>query len=282
MVLLNSRKHLDSLIIVLKEKLIEKSVVGGRTVNKIAEVEEYEEGEEQSKLVPPEPGAPFNAVEETIYQRRSVRYYKKRQVPEYLIRRIIETGRFAPSAGNAQPWKFIVVQDLKIIDEMTNDVIGKCKAYKKRLDYLEPGKEGRGWFTRFLQKKMPNSLHPIPLGGITMIADGKLGAWHGAPTVIVLLADMRAPGQPPLDIGIAGEHIVLAAHSMGLATCWMSFITVLARDKKWIERLGIKYPYKLITSIGVGFPRGVPDGHVKRETKAIDWFAEDGTFKVVY
>jgi nitroreductase len=231
---------------------------------------------------PPKKGAPFNPVEDVIYRRRSVRYYKKKQVPEYLIRRILESGRFAPSAGNAQPWKFIVIQDRAMIDEMTTDVINQCKKFKKLLDYTQPGKGGREWFARFMQKKMPNKLHPIPFGAISLIADGKLGAWHGAPTVIVLLADMRAPGNPALDIGIAGQNIVLAAHSFGLGTCWMSFITTLEREKKWIEYFGIKYPYKLITSIAVGYPKGIPDGYVNRETQAIDWFTEDGTFKVVY
>lgn len=229
----------------------------------------------------PKKGAPFNPVEDVIFRRRSVRYYKKKQVPEYLIQRILEAGRFAPSAGNAQPWKFIVVQDREMIDEMTADVVRQCKKFKKMLDYTQPGRERREWFARLMQKRMPNKLHPIPFGAISLIADEKLGAWHGAPTVIVLLVDMRAPGNPPLDIGIAGQNIVLAAHSMGLGTCWMSFITTLEREKKWIKRFGIKYPYKLVTSIAVGYPRGVPDGHVNRETQAIDWFSEDGTFKVV-
>lgn len=239
--------------------------------------------EDAGTITPPEPGAPFNLVEETIYARRSVRYYRKKQIPEYLLRRLIEAGRFAPSAGNAQPWKFIVVQNAQMINEMTEDVIAECKKLKKMLNYYsEPGKARKGWLTRFLQKKMPNRLHPIPLGAISLIADGKLGAWHGAPTVIVLLADMRAPGRPALDIGIAGQNMVLAAHSMGLGTCWMSFITTLEKNRKWIDTFGIRYPYELITSIAVGYPRGVPDGFVERETQAIDWFAEDGSFKTVY
>jgi hypothetical protein len=36
-----------------------------------------------------------------------------------------------------------------------------------------------------------------------------------------------------------------------------------------------------VTSIALGYPKGQPDGYVNRETKPIDWFAEDGTFKVV-
>ena len=75
----------------------------------------------------PEPGAPFNPVEEIIFNRRSVRYYQKEQVPEYLVRRVLEAGRFAPSAGNAQPWKFVVVQDSVMIEEMTREIVTACR-----------------------------------------------------------------------------------------------------------------------------------------------------------
>ena len=54
----------------------------------------------------------WTAVEKTILERRSVRNFTEEDVPETLIRRVLEAGRFAPSAGNNQPWKF------KVIDEM--------------------------------------------------------------------------------------------------------------------------------------------------------------------
>ena len=239
-------------------------------------------GAEERKIVPPEQGAPFNPVEDVIYRRRSVRFYQEKQVSEYLVRKILEAGRFAPSAGNAQPWKFIVVQDQKMIAEMTRDVVNICKRITKFVDYTEPGNKRKEWRAKLLQRFMPNGFHPIPFSAMKSMAEGKLSVWHGAPTVIVLLADMRAPGQPELDIGIAGQNMVLTAHSLGLGTCWVSFITPLARSSRWKERLGIRYPYKLVTSIAVGYPRGNPDGHVTRETQAIDWFTEEGTFKVIY
>jgi ferredoxin len=49
-------------------------------------------------------------TERVIYRRRSHRLYKKKQVDPGLVERIIEAGRFAPSAGNNQPWKFIVIR----------------------------------------------------------------------------------------------------------------------------------------------------------------------------
>ncbi len=232
--------------------------------------------------VAPGPGAPFNDVEKAIYERRSARYYKKKQVPEHLVRRVLEAARFAPSAGNAQPWKFIVVQDPKLIDEMTEEVTNVCKRVMKFADYLDPGKEKKRIVANFLMKTMPNMFHPTPFGAMKLIAEGKLGLWHGAPTVIAIMVDKRAPGIPALDAGIAGQNLALAAESLGLATCWVSFIKPLGMIPKWKKRLGIRYPYQLVTSIALGYPKGDPSGMVSRETQAIDWYTENGAMKVVY
>lgn len=237
---------------------------------------------EETKIKPPESGAEFNEVEDVIYRRRSVRYYKKKQVPEYLVRRILETGRFAPSAGNAQAWKFIVVQDKEMIDEMTADVVKMLQRLMKFTDYIENGNRLKEWYAKLLQRLMNNMFHPVPFAAMKLIAEGKLGVWHGAPTVIIFLVDTRAPGTPPVDIGIAGQNMVLAANSYGLGTCWVSFAKPISMMRKWKKRLGIRSPYEFVTSLAIGYPRGNPDGYVSRETQAIDWFGEDGSFKVVY
>jgi len=241
-----------------------------------------EEPLEETAAGTPEPGAPFNPVEQVIFTRRSVRFFRKRQVPEHLVRRVLEAGRFAPSAGNAQPWKFVVIQDPAMIRAMSQDVVKVCRRVMRFADYTEPGKQGRQWRARSLQRLLPNMFHPIPFGAMKLIAEGKLGVWHGAPTVIVLLVDMRAPGKPFLDAGIAGQNMVLAAHSLGLGTCWVSFIEPLSTLPGWRKRLEIRYPYKLATSIALGFPRGTPDGEVRRETHAVSWYGQDGTCRVVY
>lgn len=231
----------------------------------------------------PEQGAPFNPVEEVIYRRRSARLYKKKQVPEYLVRRVIEAGRFAPSTGNAQPWKFIVVQDPKMIQEMTDHIVQSCKLLSKVTDYFsEPGRGWRERIVNFLRFFIPNELHPMPLAAFKQIADGKLGVWHGAPTVIIILIDQRAPSKPLIDVGVAGQNMVLAANSIGLGTCWVGFVEFLSRSPKWRKRLNVKYPYKIANSIAIGFAKGSPDGLVNRPTKAIDWYDENGSFSIKY
>ena len=60
----------------------------------------------------------LTSVERAIFERRSNRLFKDKKVPQELIHRILEAGRFAPSAGNCQPYKFVVVQDQALIHEL--------------------------------------------------------------------------------------------------------------------------------------------------------------------
>lgn len=48
---------------------------------------------------------------EAIRSRRSVRDYTDQPVPEGLLERVLDAARWAPSGGNSQPWRFVVVTD---------------------------------------------------------------------------------------------------------------------------------------------------------------------------
>ena len=52
---------------------------------------------------------------EAIHTRRSVRRYTTQNVPEDSIRKILAAAMSAPSAGNAQPWHFIVITEKQIL-----------------------------------------------------------------------------------------------------------------------------------------------------------------------
>lgn len=237
--------------------------------------------DKRERRVAPEPGAPFNDVETTIIERRSVRVYRDKPVPEYLVKRILEAGRYAPSAGNCQSWKFVVVQDEKLIAEMAAHV-KKMAGYVSRF-LFNPGAPGAripSFAVRALSRALPGLYHPTGRDGVEKISDGTLDVWHGASTVIFLLVDERGSGDPHLDCGIAGTNMVLTAHSFGLGTCWVSFSTLLAVHPRFRELLGIAYPYKLATSIAVGYPRGIPDGPVPRETHETVWYKPGGAREI--
>jgi nitroreductase len=56
-------------------------------------------------------GNPEMDVFEAIRTRRSIRKYRSKPIPNEKLNMILEAARLAPSAGNRQPWRFIIIQD---------------------------------------------------------------------------------------------------------------------------------------------------------------------------
>jgi nitroreductase len=57
-----------------------------------------------------------------IASRREVREYSDRELPDEVVRRILDAGRLAGSAQNRQPWRFLVVDDAKVREELAEAV----------------------------------------------------------------------------------------------------------------------------------------------------------------
>lgn len=55
----------------------------------------------------------FMDVVEAIKGRRSIRAFKSMEVSQETVEKIIDAARWAPSAGNVQPWEFIIIRESK-------------------------------------------------------------------------------------------------------------------------------------------------------------------------
>jgi len=119
---------------------------------------------------------------ECIVTRVSVRTYEKKDVPDELIGQLLEAAVRAPSAGNVQPWKFIVVKDLEIKKELAS------AALKQR--HVETA--------------------PVV---IVVCADPEKSAekYGERGKSLYCIQDTAA----------AIENMLLTAHSLGLGTCWI-------------------------------------------------------------
>lgn len=112
---------------------------------------------------------------EVILGRRSVRKYLQKEVSDEVINRILESARWAPSGGNKQPWRFVVVKD------------------------------------------------PIRRKLIKTISTGMRGE---PPIIIVACMEKGSKAKEIedtkyLDMGAAIQNILVAAHSLGVGTCWI-------------------------------------------------------------
>ncbi len=62
---------------------------------------------------------------DVILNRRSIRRYKQKEIPENVLDKILEAGRQAPSAMNRQPWHFVVLSDDGIKKELSKGLFNR-------------------------------------------------------------------------------------------------------------------------------------------------------------
>lgn len=143
---------------------------------------------------------------QAIATRRSVRQYRPDPVPEEAITRILEAGRWAASAGNSQPWGFVIFTDPEVKKRVT-----KCFLY--------------GWFL------------------------------DQAPAGVAVAVDPRASSCPVQDGSLAAGNMMLAAHALGLGTCW---INPGLDDAGAKDILGIPQDRRLVCVLSLGYPAESP------------------------
>ena len=135
--------------------------------------------------------------------RRSIRRFKPRHVPAPIIKRILETETYAPSAHNLQPWQVVVVAD-----SSARARLGQSFTTKMRADMTAAG---------------------TPESDIDARVKRSLRRLDEAPVVILLCRDVtaiRVDEQEEITMSIqsvaaAGLQLLLAAHAEGLGGSWI-------------------------------------------------------------
>ena len=166
---------------------------------------------------------------QVISDRRSIRKYKDTPVEREKIEQLLNAARLAPSWKNTQCWRFLVLSDPA-----------------RRASLLDgfpednPGKKA-----------------------IAM-----------APCVVVVCAD---PAQSAVENGIeyyigdtaiAFEHLCLAAHALGLGTCWMGMFN----EEVIKKALGIPEGIRIIGITPLGYPDQEPKPRPRKELTEIAYF----------
>ena len=176
--------------------------------------------------------AELNPVVGAIMARRSVRKYLDRPVEHEKLMTLARCAINAPSGMNAQPWLVRVVEDQKLINDVT-EVYKKANAEQVKRD-----------------------------------ADFK-NMFRNAPNLICVCTPAKGGGQ--LDAGLLGENVMLAAQALGLGTCCLGgpvrFLKSNADARFFLERLDIPADYELNYIIAVGYPDEQPEARQRDASK---------------
>ncbi len=152
---------------------------------------------------------------EVIVSRQSDRKYSSDQIEKEKLDRILEAGRMAPSACNAQPWKFIVVTEPTLLQKIAEAASAKLLGMNSFV--------GQAPLLLVVIREQPNFSSKV--GGTIKNRDYSL-----------------------IDIGIASENICLQAKSEGIGSCMIGWF-----DEKIVKNL-LKIPrtkrVELIITLG--------------------------------
>ncbi len=176
------------------------------------------------------------SVKELIAQRRSIRRYLDKPVEREKILTCLEAARLAPSADNVQPWRFLVIDDLTLKDKLTKEIFSGIYSVSK------------------FAAKAPVLI--MILARLDILANRIGKQIQGVHFYL-------------LDVGIAGEHIVLQAEELGLGTCWIGWFN----SRKARKVLNIPRKYKIVSILSLGYYEQKPQKEKKRKSlEEIAWF----------
>ncbi len=212
--------------------------------------------------------AEWTQVEKTIIERRSVRNFKKDPIPETLIRRVLEAGRFAPSAGNNQPWRFAVVTDKNFINSMEDTCQGLWTGIHAGFYNDESVADVVASFGDPLR---PGGFDPRIWGGMGSVVRKELPVFMNAQVVIFLACNVKMQG-PELQAGICGQNMNLAAESLGLGFCWSGFGAAVNFIPEIKAKLGFDDDWMIQSALCLGWPSFKQNGQVPRHNRPVTWF----------
>ncbi|AZV58271.1 nitroreductase family protein [Clostridium sp. AWRP] len=165
-------------------------------------------------------------VLECISSKRSVRAYTDEVISKETITNLIELGTKASTGSGLEPWGFVVIQDKKEIDSLSE----ATKQYLlKHIEEYPHLSQYESWLNNPKYNIFNNA------GTVLVIYGNKESHWH------------------VYDCSLAAGNIMLAAHSMGIGTCWIGFAEVLLNTKEFKEKHGVPENYELVSTMSMGY-----------------------------
>lgn len=190
-------------------------------------------------------GAESIEIFSVIRERRSVRNYTDRDVPEEGLRAIIAAGIQAPTALGLQPWRFVIVKDRALMQRASD--------YCKPILIERIGEEGGAGTEEFLAAlKTPG-----------------FSIFYNAP-VLVLVLGAREAVSSFLDCALCAENMMLAAWALGIGSCWIGSAALVQENPDLLAALKVPDDHQIVAPLIFGYPGPLSPKPVRREPR-IDW-----------
>ena len=196
-------------------------------------------------------------VLEAIRSRRSVKQFADTPVPKDLIEQVLGAALWAPSGQNLQPVRFWVITDRNLLEELESALYEYGLKLRKLLPIL------RLFVGKFKGEKGTRAFRSL-----------RPTLFNGAPTLILVGADRNSSSTYAKDCTLATMNLMLAAHGLGLGSCYFGWVTLLNRLADWKKRLDIPSEVEIVDGIGLGYATSERDAPVRKPVKELTTWVE--------
>jgi len=178
-------------------------------------------------------------VMDAIHTRRSTKAFDPAPIEKALLEKVLDAAQWAPSAMNLQPVRYWVVTDGELVRELEQRVY----QFGLRIKKLFP-------IVKLLVKDFRGAAGKRTL--TTIRAD----AFHDAPVVVLSGARRGESSQAAKDSALAAMNLQLAAHAVGLGSCYIGWLKTVNRMPDMKKKLGIPADVEIFDGVVLGKPSG--------------------------
>jgi len=192
---------------------------------------------------------------EAIETRRSTRSFRPDPIPDDVMNKLLQAVSTSPSYTNTQPWEVVVVSGQKkneLAEKLLSLATAKAPTYA---DLPIP----KGWPAGMDERSREHGARRLSTLGLARDdAEGREKLrlmnfeFYGAPCAVFLFMDGSLGEWSIFDMGLFSQNLILAAHSLGVASCLQASVTNYAPEIK--KFLGIAESKKLVICIALGYP----------------------------
>ncbi len=141
---------------------------------------------------------------------------------------------------NSQPWRFVIVEDDTLRKKLVDTAIPNAKKL------LEPLKESDPERYELIMKRYKDLDDPV---------------YYSAPAVIFVVGKGKYAA---LSCPLACQNMMLAAHSLGLGSCWVAFGAMVTDNDEIRQALELGDDEDIFGPIIIGYPEGATEPPEKR------------------
>lgn len=181
--------------------------------------------------------------EDLLIRRRSVRSYEDTSPSDQILLELIRDATQAPSSGNEQPWKFIIVRDRLLMKRLSDNAK-----------------------TNLLAEFQSNPANPAKKYS-EMLRNPGFNIFYNAPVVVFIIGETSQRNME-INCTLAAGYFMLAAASRGLGTCWIHFARFIT-DRELLEELGLPDGHSIVAPIVVGTPKTIPNAPGRNEPQIV-------------